>query len=274
MNATTNTTTPALAGTFSFRRLGLLLWRDLVNGYRGVLIAMAAVAGFVVLISILTAAFGSPSAEFHLSFFTQILILGGFIFTSLAFGELHQNGRSIGYLTLPGSMLEKFLSKLITTSVGYAAGLLFFYSLVALASEGLNQLILGHHHALFNPVGRDVLLLVAVYLVTQSVYLAGSVFFRKAAFLKTVLAWTVVSIGLGIAVAVMVRFVFWDYFTGLGTPRPEIRIFFDRLSQSRFEAAALPTLRGLWAAARVLFWSAVAPVFWAVGYFRLRETEV
>ena len=89
-------------GIFNLRRFMLLLRRDFSAGYRGVLIAMAAVAGFVVLISAVSLLQGQ-GGEYHLGWYAALLFIGGYIVSSLAFKELHLNGKSYFYLTLPGS---------------------------------------------------------------------------------------------------------------------------------------------------------------------------
>jgi hypothetical protein len=138
-------------GFISPRRLGLLLLRDFVGGYRSILIAMAAVAGSVIVLSALTllgtgqgtGAGVKGSSDFHLEFFIQLLFFGGFILTSLAFREARQNGAGIFYMTLPPSAFEKLVSKVLVTSIGFGLGSLVFYTATAAASEGINRLIFG-----------------------------------------------------------------------------------------------------------------------------------
>ena len=105
------------SGFWSARRFGHILLRDIAGGYRSLLIAMATVAGAVIVLSALTtlgmssrgsisAAGASGAAGFSLNIFRNILFLGGFIVTSLAFHEIRQNGAGMFYLTLPGSLFE------------------------------------------------------------------------------------------------------------------------------------------------------------------------
>ena len=157
-------------GFFNPRRFLLLLRRDFSNGYRSVLIAMAAVSGFIILFSAISVMLGG-SGEFHTVRFAGLLFIGGYIVSSLAFRELHQPDRSYFYCTMPGSLLEKFFSKLLVTSLGYALGTLIFYTILAVASEGINRLIFCHSHYFFNPLDVNIFLMMGIYLVTQSVFL-------------------------------------------------------------------------------------------------------
>jgi hypothetical protein len=256
------------------KRLGLLLKRDFLIGYRGILITMAASGGFIILVSLLTNL--SRYSQFqHIQLFMPLMYIGGFVFTSQAFRELHQGEKSYFYLNLPASPLEKLFSKLLVTSLGYAIGTLAFYSLVALLSEGINRVIFGYGHPLFNPVSRDVLFSVAVYLVVQSIFLLGSIYFRRLAFLKTVVAWNVFAIGTAILIGLTTWLIFRDAYFDQGVLRPEARAAFDALDGAgRIEPFLEETGRGFWLTLKILFWAVLAPVCWIISYFRLKETEV
>jgi len=255
---------------FSIRRLGLLLRRDFSAGYKSVFIAMAAVGGFVILVSVLSA-LGRELGSIHFQLYFPLLFIGGFIATSLSFKELYLNGQGVFYLTLPGSSLEKFLSKLLVTSLGYALGSLFFYTAVSSAAEGINRVIFGYGHAFFNPFTRRVLLTVTVYVVTQAVFLVGSVYFRKLAFIKTNLYLWLFGIVLTIVVAVTAWVIFRDYAVG---PRIGLEPYMQELGRSgELEAVLRPMAEKFLQVAKVLFWGAAAPVCWIISYLRLRETE-
>jgi hypothetical protein len=256
---------------FSIRRLALLLRRDFSAGYKSVVIAMAAVGGFVILVTVVSA-FGRELGAIHGPMYFLLLFIGGYVVTSLSFKELHLNGQSVFYLTLPGSSLEKYLSKLLVTSIGYAFGSLFFYTAVSSAAEGINRLVFGYGHAFFNPFERTTLITVAVYLVTQAVFLVGSVYFRKLAFIKTNLyIWL-----FGIVVVVLVTIIGWlifrDYAIG---NRIELDPYFQRLGESgELQTVLGPMAERFWGVAKVLFWGIMAPVCWVISFLRLRETEV
>jgi hypothetical protein len=257
--------------SFSIRRLGMLLRRDFSAGYKSVFIAMAAVGGFVILVTVVSA-FGRALGPIHEQMYYPLLFIGGYIVTSLTFKELHLNGQSVFYLTLPGSSLEKYLSKLLVTSAGYAFGSLLFYSAVSSAAEGINRLILGYGHPFFNPFERYTLIVVAVYLVTQAVFLVGSVYFRKLAFIKTNLYLWLFGIVLSILVGVIGWFIFRDYAVGR---RIELEPYFQRLGESgEMQAVLAPMAEKFWQVAKVLFLGVMAPVCWVISYLRLRETEV
>lgn len=258
---------------FNLRRFLLLLRRDFSNGYRSVLIAMAAVLGFIILVSALSALKGG-NGEFYTVIFAQLLFVGGYIVSSLAFKELHQPDRSYFYCTLPGSLVEKFSSKLLVTSLGYALGTLIFYTIVGAASEGINRLIFGRGHYFFNPLDMNILLMIAVYLVTQSVFLTGSIYFRKLAFLKTTLIVNCAVIAFGLIIALTFYLIFREHIHPGGLD-PRIEAIWNKLGHTGQIETELGSFANIFLTLiKILFWYVLAPVCWLISYFRFSETEV
>jgi hypothetical protein len=267
-------------GLISPRRLGHLLLRELAGGYRSVLIAMAAVAGVIIISSILSV-FGlsrvtrGGDGGFYFGYFMNLLFIGGFIVTSLAFKEVWQNGGGIFYLTLPGSTLEKLLSKLLVTSIGYALGSMVFMAAVAAVSEGINLLLFGYGHGMPDLGGQIVGALKAVlfYVIAQSVFLLGSIWFKKTALVRTALWIMIIGVAAVIVAFVTVRFSMGHLFT-MG---PQGWSF--NLDENGLRSWFAPGTRatGIAEAARITAWvyvGALAPVCWLATYFRLAEAEV
>jgi hypothetical protein len=275
-------------GFWSPRRFGQLLLRELVTGYRSLLIAMAAVAGALIVISLLTALGISMSGtnvringgDFYLGFFQNLLFIGGFVVTSLAFREIWQNGGGIFYLTVPGSIFEKFTTKLLVTAVGYAVGVTVFFSLAAAAAEGLTLLVFGVGHGFFNPLDARVLREVLIYIPAQSICLLGSIWFRKLALMRTVFWATIFALAAGLIGGLAGRIFLANHFVW-HTVQAGARVggWSMNLSPEQLQAIFSPGTSGyaglmvFRTIGRVLLWIA-APVFWLAGYFRLREVEV
>jgi hypothetical protein len=277
-------------GFFNPRRFGQLLLRDVAGGYRGWLIAAAAVAGTVIVLSALTVLGISRgenirfngASNFHVGFYIQLLLLGGFISTSFAFREVRQNGAGIFYMTLPASQFEKLASKLLVSSVGYVLGSLVFYTATAAVSEGINRLIFGAGHGFFNPFDPTILRAAGMYLLAQSIFLLGSIWFKKLAFVRTVLWLSVFAIGAVVVTAVAARIILAGHFVPSMVQAGAERIGGWSLNlgndflMSRFGPGS-PGSTGLTifkTIAEVLLFGALAPVCWLAAYFRLRETEV
>jgi hypothetical protein len=276
-------------GFFSPKRFAQLLFRDFTAGYRGTLIAMAALAGCVILIAVLTALGkaltgdgDARSAELYFGFFTQVLFFGGFIVSSLAFKEAHQGGKGIFYMTIPSSTFEKFASKLLVTSLGFAAGTLVFFTAVAAVSEGIVRLVFGFGHGFFNPMTRDVLRCVGGYLIAQSVFLMGSLWFKKLAFVKTSL-WIAIFGVAALTVAIVAARIFladqldWN---SIRIGSRDMRGMNFNWSQERLMQMFGPGTagwRGLEAfclTGKILLIGVLAPLCWVASYFKMSEIEV
>jgi hypothetical protein len=268
---------PSLNTAFKPRRFAQLLLRDLAGGYRSLLVAMASVAGTVILVSALTVLGQKLSGQhvgagnFHLNIFTNLLFLGGFIVSSLAFREVRQNGGGIFYLTLPASSLEKFASKLLATSVGYALGSVVFYTAAAAASEGINRLIFGFGNAFFNPIDLNVLESLGYYAVAQSVFLLGSIWWRKTAFLKTWGMLMAVVAGVALVAGIAARIVFWEYFHGWEIDFNDVPGAMELARQASLGYGPLVTIGRV---LKIVFLAGTAPVCWLIGWLRLRDIEV
>jgi len=256
---------------FSWQRLGLLLRRDLESGYQSTGIAMAAVGGFFLIVGVLAGFNPNPGGVYR-GLYTGLLFLGGFIVTSMAFHEVRLNAQGIHYLSLPGSTLEKFLSKLLVTAVGYGVGTLVFCTAVAALTEGINRLAFGHAHPFFNPFALNNLRLLPAYLISQSVFLLGSIYFRKLHFVKTALSLVLLALGLMVIGTTFARLVFKEYFNG---PILNFGPNLEELSRSgELQSVLGPLAQRFQVALRIVLVSALAPVCWVVSYLRLRESEV
>ena len=257
-----------LSAYFSLKRFYYLLRRDLFSNYRVLLVAMAATAA-VLLVASIIAYLSNGTENFHLTFYSMILIIGGFIISSTVFSELHNGQRSYVYLTLPGSIFEKYVEKLLLTSLVYVIGSVIFYFAFSLLASGVNLMVFGRGTALFNPFNIEILENIGRYLVLQSLFLFGAVYFKKQAFIKTVSSVFGLIIALSFFGFLMVRLVYWDYFSGVRDfPSYDFSASFtfnDFVNSwgSFFENLVI-----------VLFWGITAPFFWILGFLRLRETEV
>ncbi|HET6450712.1 MAG TPA: hypothetical protein VFI08_05340 [Spirochaetia bacterium] len=269
------------------RRLGRLFLRELAVSYRGVLVAAAAAAGAIIVVSavssLVLAAGGAPAGSVqgnhYEGFFGLLLFVGGCIVTSLAFREVWQPGGGIAYLSLPGSPLEKLAVKLLLTSVGYAVGSLAFTAGVGAASEALDRLVFGVGHGFFNPFSAEALQAAVRYLVVQAFFLLGSIWFRKLAFVKTVLWLLVAAVVLAILAGIAMRIAVGPRLAAMGNGTGRVGGWMLQLGGGGYQNLFAPGSRG-YAGAEVFkvvaegLLIALAPASWVAAYFRLREAEV
>ena len=276
-------------GFFKPRRFTQLLFRDFTANYKTTLIAMAAVGGGVLVAAVLTAVSGRITGHwqpgdgsFYFGFFTNILFIGGFIVSSFAFREAHRRGSGIFYMTIPASIFEKLASKLLVTSLGFAAGTLIFVAAVSALSEAVVWLIFGKGLGFFNPVSLAALECVLYYLIFQSVFLLGSLWFKKSAFIKTSLWILLFSCSVIAVLFVLARILIPQAFVGNGMNfgKDAVSGASITLNGQAISQLFAPGTRGyagcmvFATVGKVLFYGALAPLCWLASYFKLGEIEV
>ncbi|MBN1698978.1 MAG: hypothetical protein JW881_15780 [Spirochaetales bacterium] len=258
---------------FNIKRFWLLIKRDVYMQYRTYLIGLGAIFCILMIVNVASIA-SAKYWNFNLVFYPLTLFIGGFIFTSLGFNELyHEQGR-VSYIVIPASVLEKFSSKLIITSIGYVIFSLVVYFLFSVLVFFVNTLIFGLAHRIFNPFHPVIWLCIRVYCITQSVFLFGAVFFRRSAFVKTILGL----FGLATCYVLFAAAVFLTMYLVLSAGG-HIYFSFELFTQTGpkgfGEPSVIRTIAVLLAYnANIFFWFGLAPLLWVTSYFRLKEIEV
>ncbi len=177
--------------TLSARRLWFLVRSDFFSGYRVTALFAGTAAGIALLISLSQISSVSQDPWFHRELFGYILFIWGIWTTSRAFGPLHNKTLRDAYLLLPASSLEKLLARLLAVTAGFLLSLLIFSTILSFAIECFNLLHFGNRRPFFDVLDPEVWNLIAVYMVVQSPYFLGAVWFRRASFLATSLTLVV-----------------------------------------------------------------------------------
>jgi len=263
--------------TFNFNRFILLLKVELLQNKRSLLIQFAAVFGLLTIFALMNAN-GEPSddpefIDFHYLWFPIILLIGGILFTSKSFGELDEKTGAHHYLTLPASTLEKFISKWLITSIGFATVFSISYWLYALISNGLCDGIFGHApkaFSLFEPHheydGNSILIFVKIYLAIQTSYLLGAIMFRKYVVFKTPLAALAILFASVFVFYLITRIIFWDSFNGFSLEPQDIKGVPNETLQNFFN--------GTFASIGWFCLFYVLPIWMLIiGFFKLKEKE-
>jgi hypothetical protein len=252
----------------SWPRLKTLLRNESIGEYRSWLIASAVVAGALLLGAVATVSGGEPNDLYYRICFLGTLSVWGTIQSSFAFSELHDKSKNTAYLLLPASSLEKTLAPLLITTVVLIAYLLVFTALASVVIEVINRLAFGRTNEIFNPLDRAVWIGVPNYLVAQSLFFLGAAWFRKAHYLKTLLAILVGSFLLGAVSLVASMVAGMTRFTATGMHvDADIGFNWLLLANSSF-TAAIQVLFGV-------LWFIALPAFcWFVAWLRVSETQV
>ena len=252
------------------KRLGYLARRDFFSGWRSMAIATAAVAGGLFLSVYIGALFGRGSGTDYLSYLTKTLVIWGSISASLAFTSLHDKTKNEAYLLLPASATEKTLVRLLATSVATPLYIIIMISLASLLSEAVKTLLLKTPFAPLNPFQGTVLKTWGGVVIFQSVFFLGAAWFKKAHFLKTVLAIIILFIALGITGSVLFRIFIGPIFRELSSSGTmNLNQDFNSLINTRL-SLLMNTLEII---GKVFLYGILAPLCWFLAWLRVKGTQ-
>lgn len=241
---------------FNIQRFALLVKLDLATNYKTILTFTAATASLLFFYFLISPA-NNLTGNFHADLYSILLFVGGFWVSSLAFKELHDPEKNYIFLTLACSNLEKFLCKLLLTSLGYVLALSIGYFILSLIINVFNLLLLKQFQPLFNPLHQSILVHIYYYIILQSVFLLGSIYFKKHVMSKILLTISCFLIILFMFTTICARF-FLELDTFSISPFVNYEHWF----------VLIPNF------AKAIFWFYLAPLCWLVTYLRLTETEL
>ncbi len=251
---------------FAPTRFFKLFREEVFSGYRITLIVASVVFAFLMLIFTIVASDHSD-ADFHQVWYPIVLLAGGFYFTSTSFNVLNRKEQRMNYLSIPASIFEKFSLKLLITTLGYTVMATLLYWLFSESVNAITQRYFSFSFWEFNPFSEFNLFFIKLYIVIQSVFILGAATFNRFSFFKTLFALGLIYIALSLFGWLLFRIIFADLFDGLLVPRDNITVFPSYRFQDFVEFTAWPLLQNI-------FWYVMAPIFWVVAYFKLKEREV
>ena len=220
--------------------------------------------------------------------------VGGLIFVAGAFyaarfsREIHSPTNGCAYFMIPATQLEKLLVSLLMTSLYYFIMMIITYVIGNLLGTGLNNLLAGIDflssdlgffypstlqwrlfgetefiHGTFNGVNMGeritfLELFFRIFLLIQSVYLLGGIYFRRNQAFATFFATNIIQLLLLILFIVELRLVIGETNS----------LFYSRAPEEvlQLKNVLLNTLR--------VFFYLLPPFLWMVSYFRLTEKQV
>lgn len=241
-----------------FTRLSNFVQRQAVLNLNTMLVAAGAVFGILLVISLAIAYFdGNPDSSENLKItYRFVFFLAGYVFTSRVFSELHSPQKSYAYLTLPVSTTEKVIGSWLLSSPVYVLGYWIMISIIFL----ITKLITGTPVTIGLLFDRGFFNAVGTYMVTQTIYFLGAVYFRKNNFLKTILSLFVLIVFIGLYSGLLVWLLFGGSISGQDFPKGEMQITGpgDIIGQI----------------AEIFFIYILGPFMLIVSYFRLKERQV
>jgi hypothetical protein len=191
------------SNTFDFGRLGQFIRRQVTLYRQPAGIAAGAVLGFMLVVSLLVASFAPETLQSLRQMYGLVFYLAGLVLTSMIFAELHTPQRGYAYLTLPVSASEKLLGSWLLSAPVYVIGYWICVLLIYALSCAVANITAGYLYPPLEIFSEQFPRTVGSFLVIQTIFFLGAVYFRKNNFLKTVFALFLVAVVIGLYVALL-----------------------------------------------------------------------
>jgi hypothetical protein len=251
--------------SFSIKRIVLLMQKSLYENAKYVLIGISTVFGIFTVILFFDSLNGGEAWGNMQNFYVVGFIISGLIISGMAFSNLRSKEKTMAYLSLPASLLEKVISELILTTIGF----IIMYTLIFYVYNFIIYIIgapFNLHANILNIFNREVFEGYLLYIILQSVLLAGAATFRKAPLFFTLFSLFVAGTAL-LIIIVLIALSFKGYLESSGLEN----LHFDN---DDFFKGKNPETHPLVIIPKYLFYYVTAPLFWVVAYFKLKEKEV
>ncbi len=250
---------------FNIKRFSLILKRDIFVNLKTILIVFGVFFGFTFIVYLIaflkTSVFPSEmfiSKDKLAENFYQGFFIIGIIISGIAFSDFRTKLKSQNYLMIPASTTEKFLSTWLITTIAY----IIAYYVIFIVFNAL-LLIIGKLFSV--PVDflniftqTNFLRNIGIYLIIQSMFLAGAASFSKSPLLKTPLVGFIVFIAfmilLSFAALALFQTLHFEFHTNMNLT-PDLHIDVMKII-GKILAYITPF------------------VFWSITFFKLKEKQV
>ena len=197
-----------------------------------------------------------------ITFITGIFITS-IAFAATIFSELRSKTSSLMYLSLPASSLEKLISKIIISHIirplsffiaGFSGIILAFVFKHQIFSTDFEDFLREFVDVTISPY-FILIIIISAMMLSISIFTFGSVYFKRAAFIKTLLSLLVI-FTIWAVLNACVSYIIFTYFGS------ETHIHYTYVESHIYKIISI-----------CVMWI-VTIFFWVLSYFRLRETEV
>jgi len=201
-----------MSPTFSLPRFRRVLQNDVLRVGKPLLFGTLAMLGLLCVAYLIAFEPGEVADEpLATVFFGIMLGIGGLMFTSFSFNDMHHPLERYHYLTLPVSNFERFLSRYLLTGPLLVLYVLAAFSIMDWSANHVAAWAKEAERPLFAPFSAISLLLVRIYLLLQTVMFTGAICFRSYAWIKTTLTALVVAASIPAAIYVSMRIFYYAH---------------------------------------------------------------
>lgn len=205
-------------------------------------------------------------------YYVGFLMLGGAIISSIAFTDsMYGKTTQHDWLMLPATATERLSVKLLISILIYPVMITLYIFVSSAVIEGFNLLIFRVHSPIFNPLSSVYFKLLLHNIILQSLFLMGSTYFRKAAFIKTVLSMGIFAMVLGIITSGIGYLLFKDVIDTVGALNADVEL--NNFVMHYGTQDAVMDFRFFEYVGKIIYWILLSPFCWLVSYFRIREVQ-
>lgn len=254
--------------SFSFSRLGLLIKKQWFDNAKLYTLSVLALIGLLSIIFIFWAiANGDRYDEEDTYVIFLILLFGaGLIFASTTFSALGDKAKGTYWLSIPATHLEKLVCGIFYSLIVFLAVYLLSFFIIQQITFAVIRLDTGNHIRYMTNLKQPAVIYCYIFVALQSLFILGSVYFERFAFIKTILAvlfiiFLFMLAGIFFAKNLLPHNSSMQGLTSFAIYGDnEMKIY--RLAPW-IEDAVIAFMKFIW-----------APVFWVATYFRLKEKEI
>ena len=166
-----------------FKKTGLntlfyMLRKDIKDIYSKVLIGYISITALFLSFFIVICYIGFPLIILD-NFFIIGLFLVGFFFSGMSFPDFRSKEKSIFYLCLPASPLQKFFSVFIFSTLGIILSYILVFFLFNSLAVFLGKALFSMNVRYVDITGQNIINYMLLYCSYQSLFLVGAVSFKR-----------------------------------------------------------------------------------------------
>ncbi|GAB3178347.1 hypothetical protein [Telluribacter humicola] len=258
--------------TFSFPRFRRVVQWELAFKGQSYLLTAVPVLAFLLLMMLPTIFIGASNSKLPGLHFAALLLpvlLGGSLYTNLAFSQYTSRDTGIAALMVPASRLEKVLSALLFNLLFEIPLLLLFLFLHSWTIDFVNSKLPPNSYQ-YEKISSDTLqAFIIMYVLFQGFLFLGSLYFVKASFVKASAVFIVAAALISQANLWFAEYLASNPYMMGASPFSGWRITFDG-SHHYHHIDHSPLFQNLFYTLPLLFLLAL----WYITYVRLGEKEI
>lgn len=167
--------------------------------------------------------------------------------------------KSIIYLSLPASRVEKFLLLFISSTIALPFLILGIFEIATLFAKGLTPLLLNHDFLKKNEFSNATSLdkIFILYSSMHSVFFLGGIYFKRYAYLKTLIVCTLLFIISFLGMGTILTYIFYQNFSFIN----DFMIQHDGTVQVSDQTSSFIAM-------------ALTLLFWGITYWKFQKTTL